>query len=395
MSSGTDDRPFPWLALLTLSGVAFLTVTTELLPASLLLELAAGLGVAEQSAGLLVAAWAVTVAATSLPLVRLTAGMRRGTLLPLALVTMAAATAGTALAPAFAWALGGRVLAAAAHGLFWSLLVATAAGLVPAARVGRAVSVVLAGPALAGVVGIPLGAAVGAALGWRVSFGVLAALLAVAAPAVRALAIPDPPPAPAGAARSRVGAAVAVTALAGGLMLTGHFLVYTYVAPLLQQLGGYDAGARALLLLVFGLAGPAGIALSGPLSDRYPGRALASVGVALAVAVAALAAVGVAPAVAAVAVGSWGVVIGLLPPVFMTRLLRVAPPGRETTAGAVGVAVLNVGIAAGATVGGAVVAEAGARALPAVAAAVVIVACAVLLLDAVRRPAARAAVRRG
>ena len=83
--------------------------------------------------------------------------------------------------------------------------------------------------------------------------------------------------------------------------------------------------------------------------------------------------------------------IGLLPPVFMTRLLRVAPPGRETTAGAVGVAVLNLGIAAGATVGGVVVAAAGARALPPVAAAVVTVACAVLLLDAVRRPAPRPA----
>ena len=62
------------------------------------------------------------------------------------------------------------------------------------------------------------------------------------------------------------------TALAGGLMLTGHFLLYTYVAPLLQQLGGHDARDRAVLLLVFGLAGPVGIALSGPLSDRFPRR---------------------------------------------------------------------------------------------------------------------------
>ena len=43
MSSGTENRPFPWLALLTLSGAAFLTVTVELLPAGLLLELSAGL----------------------------------------------------------------------------------------------------------------------------------------------------------------------------------------------------------------------------------------------------------------------------------------------------------------------------------------------------------------
>src|SRR3954451_19850993 len=169
MSSGTESRPFPCLALLTLSGAAFLTVTVELLPAGLLLELSAGLGVTEQSAGLLVAGWPVTVAATSVPLVRLTDRVRRATLLPLVLVVSAAATAATALAPSYPWALGARVVAGAgpgpvwalgvrvvapaAHGLFWSLLVATAAGLVPPARVGRAVSIVLAGPALAGVVG--------------------------------------------------------------------------------------------------------------------------------------------------------------------------------------------------------------------------------------------------
>jgi DHA1 family inner membrane transport protein len=393
MSSGTESRPFPWLALLTLSGAAFLTVTVELLPAGLLLELSAGLGVTEQSAGLLVAGWAVTVAATSVPLVRLTDRTRRATLLPLVLVVSAAATAATALAPSYPWALGARVVAAAAHGLFWSLLVATAAGLVPPARVGRAVSIVLAGPALAGVVGIPLGTAVGAALGWRVSFGVLAALLAATAPAVRALGLPDPAPVPVGAPRARLGADVTTTALAGGLMLTGHFLLYTYVAPLLQQLGGHDARARAVLLLVFGLAGPVGIALSGPLSDRFPRRALTGVGIALAAVTAAQAAVGLGPAVAAVAVGSWGLLIGLLPPVFMTRLLRAAPPGREAAAGAVGVAVLNLGIAAGATAGGVVVDQVAVRALPPTAAGVVALACAVLLVGEVRRGRDRSPAR--
>jgi predicted MFS family arabinose efflux permease len=168
-------------------------------------------------------------------------------------------------------------------------------------------------------------------------------------------------------------------------MLTGHFLLYTYVAPLLQQLGGHDARARAVLLLVFGLAGPVGIALSGPLSDRFPRWALAGVGIALAAVTAAQAAVGLGPAVAAVAVGSWGLLIGFLPPVFMTRLLRAAPPGREAAAGAVGVAVLNLGIAAGATAGGVVVDRVTVRALPPAAAGVVALACAVLLVGEVRR----------
>jgi predicted MFS family arabinose efflux permease len=379
-----ETRPFPWLALLTLSGAAFATVTTELLPASLLLELGGDLGVTEQAAGLLVAVWAVTVALTSVPLVRMTDRTPRTTVLPLVLVTFALATAATALAPSYAWAVAARVVAAAAHGLFWSLIVSTAAGLAPPALVGRAVSVVLAGPAVAGVVGIPLGAAIGAALGWRVSFGLLAALLLAAAPAVRALALPNPEPAPTEAGGSRTGPVVVVTAVAGGLLLTAHFLLYTYVAPLLQELGGHDAAARSLLLLVFGLAGLLGIALSGPLSDRFPWGALPGVGVALAVGTAALGLLGAGPAVAVAVLGFWGVLIGLLPPVFMTRLLRVAPPGRAAAAGAVGVTALNLGIAAGATAGGAVVDLAGVRALPGIAAGVVAVACATLLVGARR-----------
>ncbi len=379
-----ETRPFPWLALLTLSGAAFATVTAELLPASLLLELGADLGVTAQAAGLLVAVWAVTVALTSLPLVRLTERVPRATLLPLVLVAFAVATGATALAPSYAWALAARVVAAAAHGLFWSLIVSTAAGLAPPARVGRAVSVVLAGPAVAGVVGIPLGAAVGAAMGWRVSFGLLAALLLAAAPAVRALALPDPEPVPPGSGGPRTGPVVAVTAAAGGLLLTAHFLLYTYVAPLLQELGGHDAPVRALLLLVFGLAGLAGIALSGPLSDRFPRGALLGVGVALAAGTAALGLLGAGPAVAVAVLGFWGLLIGLLPPVFMTRLLRAAPPGRAAAVGAVGVTALNLGIAAGAVAGGAVVDVAGVRALPGVATGVVAVACATLLLGAFR-----------
>ncbi len=203
---------------------------------------------------------------------------------------------------------------------------------------------------------------------------------------MRALGLPDPPPAPAEPGRLRaVAAAVTATAVAGGLMLTGHFALYTYLAPLLQELGGLDARARALLLLVFGLGGLLGIAVSGPLSDRFPRHALLAVGAALAPGVAASGLVGAGGAAAAAALGFWGVLIGLLPPVFMTRLLRLAPPGHAATVGAVGVAVLNIGIAAGATAGGAVVDLAGVRALPGAGAGTVAVACAVLLGAAVRR----------
>lgn len=373
-------RALPWRPLLILSVVAFITVTTELLPASLLVELSDGLNVSEPAAGLLVAGWALTVAAASIPLVRLTARVPRRDLLPSALLVFALATAGTALAPTYAWALASRIVAAAAHGLFWSLLVATAASLVPLAHIGRAISVVLAGPALAGVVGIPLGAVIGAHVGWRYSFGLLALLLAAASIAVRLLTLQDPP----GAAdqdrrRDPAAATVLALAVAGGLVITGHFTLYTYVSPLLQVSGGYDAGTRAVLLLVFGLAGLAGIGLSGPLSDRLPRHALVAVSAGFAAGAASLALLGAGLPAAVLAMTLWGSLIGLLPPVFQTRLLRTASPGKQATAGAVGVTVLNLGIAAGAALGGLTLDVLDVRALPAVAAGVILVAVAALV----------------
>ena len=379
--AGPGRDSLPWGRLLVLSGAAFATVTTELLPASLLLELADDLAVPESTAGLLVTAWALTLAASSILLVRLSARVPRRILLMLVLLVFAVATAGTAVAPTFEWAMASRVVAAAAHGVFWSLLVPITAALVPPQVVGRAVSVVLAGPAVAGVVGIPLGAAIGTGVGWRAAFGLLAVLLVVAALGVRALRLPDPPAASTPAGLRHPGlAAVLATALGGGLVLTGHVALYTYVAPLLQDVGGYDAGARTGLLLVFGLTGLGGIALSGPLSDRFPRQALGWVCAGFAVAAALLTPIGVGPLAAVLAVAVWGVLIGLLPPVFQTRLLRMAPPGAEAVTGAIGVTVLNLGIAAGAALGGLVLDRRGAAALPVVAAALIAVAAVELLV---------------
>lgn len=365
----------PWRALLLLSGAAFATVTTELLPASLLLQLSDDLDVTPATAGALVGAWALTIAVASVPLTRLTARVPRRRLVLVILLLLALATTGTAFAPSYGWALTSRITAAAAHGLFWSLLVPTVATLVPPARIGRAVSVVLAGPALAGIIGIPLGATAGAALGWRVSFAALAALLALAALGIRTLPLSDAPQqAVRQEGRDPARWAVLGVALAGGLVLTGHFLLYTYIAPLLHQFGGYDTATSGMLLFVFGAAGVVGTVGAGALSDRFPRQALRWVCAAFTGSAASLLLLDLHLAVAIVVVAGWGVLIGLLPPVFQTHLLRIASPGREATSGAIGITVLNLGIATGAMLGGAVLDTWQAGALPAVAAIVIAIA---------------------
>ncbi|MFD8692535.1 MFS transporter [Streptomyces sp. NPDC059651] len=390
-TENTAEAPprLPWGALLLLSGAAFATVTTELLPASMLLQISDGLDITPATAGGLVGAWALTIAVASVPLTRLTARIPRRRLFTLILLLLTLATTGTALAPSYGWALTSRITAAAAHGLFWSLLVPTVATLVPPARTGRAVSVVLTGPAMASIVGIPLGATVGVSLGWRVSFGALAALLALAALGIRSLPLPDAPqPAPRQEGRDPALWTVLGVALAGGLVITGHFLLYTYIAPLLKQFGGYDNATSGILLFVFGAAGVVGTLGAGSLSDRFPRQALGWVSAAFAGSAASLLLLDLHLSVAVVVIAGWGVLIGLLPPVFQMHLLRIASPGREAASGAIGITVLNLGIATGATLGGAVLDNRQAGALPAVAAAVIAAATFGLVVNGLRgRPA--------
>jgi DHA1 family inner membrane transport protein len=86
----------------------------------------------------------------------------------------------SALAPTYEWVMAGRVVSATAHGAFLGIAAVFAAELVEPARKGRAVAVVFSGLTAATVLGAPLGAAVGQALGWRFTFWTLVVLGGVA-----------------------------------------------------------------------------------------------------------------------------------------------------------------------------------------------------------------------
>ncbi|WP_262848016.1 MFS transporter [Mumia quercus] len=390
-----------WTALLTLAGAAFATVTIELLPAGLLPVMADDLGVSRGSVGLLVTAWALTVATLSLPLERLTRRLPRREVMVGAVLVSAAASLLAALAPGYGVVVVARIVAAAAHGLLWSLLVPYAASLVDERHLGRAVSVVLVGPTAAGIVGVPLGTAAAELVGWRAVLVGAALVLGVAATAlVRVL--PRPTDAPAGpggpeaasGGRDRSLVAVAVTATFGALLLVGHFQVFTYVGPLVTRVAGMDSAALGGVLALFGATGALGLAVAGPLSDRFPRAALPVTAVVFAATVAALTTVDEGTVQALVVIGVWGALIGLFPPVFQATIMRTASPAARGAAGAVVVTALNLGIAVGAASGAWVLENVGAEAL-APTAALMVAAAALGLTVSAGRAARPRGPRRG
>lgn len=350
-----------WPVLAVLTAATFWTVTAEMLPSGLLPSMSRDLGVFEGTVGLLVSAWAVTIAIVGIPLVRLTLRVPRTVLLTVSLATTAPANLVTALAPDFALALVGRVLAATAHGLFWALVVSYVATIVPPERLGRALSLVLAGPTLAGLLGLPAAALVAEHVGWRSVFAGLSLILAVTALALGFVLPHHRAAVPTGAEPAgtwdRSARGVVLIATGGGLVLVGHFAAFTYITALVSKLSGLGAGGIPAILLILGVTGGIGVLVSGVAVDRFPRASLINASGLIAVGLALLLFGHERPVVFIFGAIVWGFAIGAFPPILQATVLHTSSPAFRPLAGSIIVTVLNLGVAIGATLGGIILAQ--------------------------------------
>lgn len=391
------ESDLPWPALLVFGAATLVMVTGEMLPTAVLAPMSAGLGVTDSAAGLLVSIWAAVVVVASFPLVHLVRRVPRTTVIAGSLVAFGVASALTALAPSYGVVVGARTLGAAAVGLLWSTVNAHVADLVPDRLLGRATAVVLGGATLGMVLGTPIGRFVADLAGWRAAFWVLAVASAVAAVLVR-LVVPSGRPqahaeageqAPAGGGSLRP--MVLVTVLVA-LVLVGHYGAFTFITRLGEPADAALPGGMGSVLLAFGLASAAGVALAGKvLGDTR--RPLVAATAATAVSLLALGTAGQDRWLVLAAVVAWGVVSGALPPLAQTLILRLAGPAHRTLAGALIPVLFNGGIAIGAAFAAGVVAVGGTGAVVVPSAALVALAAVGLAVrGAARSP--RTAARR-
>ncbi|MFD5077260.1 MFS transporter [Streptomyces sp. NPDC058371] len=353
--------------LAALAAATFVYVTFEVFPVGLLTDMAHSLDVPESRIGLLVSGYAVVAAVVTVPTVALAARVSRGTALLGSLLVLIAAEITAALAHTYPMMVVSRVAAALTHGVLWSLIAPAAAGLVPRERVGTATAAVFGGASLASIVGSPGTTLIGQLIGWRATALLLAlATAAVAAALVWALRRrPDGGPQEAAGPREEGGAGGggmdrrAVLTLCGValVLVTAHFLSYTYFAVLVTGITG-SSGAVVALLTVFGLAGAAGTFLVGRHNDTAP-RRTAAVTMAVFVAGVALLLPGFAPlpvavgaTTAAVAVALWGGAFAAAGPVFQTGIMHLAGDEADR-ASSIYVTGFQIGIASGSALGAA------------------------------------------
>ncbi|MFT4122392.1 MAG: MFS transporter [Microbacteriaceae bacterium] len=355
----TAPARFPYAPLITLATANFLAVSSEFLPTGLLPDIATSLGVSESRVGLFSTAFAIAVALTAPPLALLTRGFSRKWLLVVALGVFALCNVVIWAVPVYGVILVARVLAGMAHGVFWAVSGAYAAHLVPRHQLARAVSITNGGGSLAFVLGVPIGTAVGHALGWQRGFlamgatiVVLAVGIAVLLPAVdhRVRLATGEIALPLHRDRS-IPALLAVFACIVVLAF-GQNVFYTYVTPWLLGPGAFSAGVVPVLLFVYGAAGAVGLVLTGMLADRFPRGILLGQAVLSILSVAGLAVTAGATAPSLVLFVLWSIAQGGIPAVLQSRMLHAASARIRDVAAGAQTSAFNISIGGGALVGG-------------------------------------------
>lgn len=368
--------------ILALAVASFGIGTTEFVIMGLLPEVAASLGVTIPQAGALVSGYALGVVIGA-PLVAIaTAGLPRKTALLALMLTFLVGNLGCALAPTYGLLMLARVATAFAHGAFFGIGAIVARDLVPAERRTQAVALMFAGLTLANVLGVPLGTALGQALGWRATFWAVAAI-GVAALAAIGLWVPAGLPGTRGGLAGEFRALgrwpVLKPMLISTLSSVSFFTVFTYITPFLRDITGFSARGVTGVLFAAGVGLTVGNLVGGRLADR---NLLATVvggflGIVAVLGLLAVVARSEGAAVAALVVWS-GLAFALVSPlqVWVVEAARDAP----NLASTLNQGAFNLGNAAGAWLGGAALTlGSGYRALPLLAAAV---SCAGLALAA-------------
>jgi DHA1 family inner membrane transport protein len=260
--------PLPLLALFI---AAFAFGTTEFVIAGVLPQVAAGLGVSVPSAGYLVSGYAIGIAIGGPLLTIATARLSRKTLLIGVTIAFTLGQAACALTPDFFSMLLLRIAIAVAHGVYFGVAMVVAVGLVRPEQRGMAVALILAGLTVSGIIGVPVGTAIGNVFGWRATFWAMF-ILGIVAIAAMAVLLPrgtGTSAVPAGLANEvRVlGRQQVWTCLIIMLMLMlCQFVPYTYIAPLLTEVTGLDAGMVPWVLLLNGLGATIGVFIGGKLA---------------------------------------------------------------------------------------------------------------------------------
>ncbi|BBV02350.1 MFS transporter [Providencia rettgeri] len=358
-----QERNFPeranWSAVFAMTLCVFVLIASEFMPVSLLTPLALDFQVTEGMAGQGITISGIFAVITSLFISALTHNLNRKTLLLGLTVLMGASGAMIALATNYYTYMVGRALIGIVVGGFWSMSAAIAMRLVPIDQVPKALAIFNSGNALATVIAAPLGAYLGSTIGWRGAFLGLVPI-AIATIVWLWVSLPSMPTDPNSHQNTpqifsifsffkyRV---ITLGMLAIGLFFMGQFTLFTYVRPFLETVVKVDISMVTFSLLLIGITGFIGTLLINRVLKIGFYQTLIAIPLLMASIAVSLIFFGYSSLTSIVLLSIWGFIATAAPVGWWSWIPRIFSNSAEAGGGLM-VAVIQLSIACGASVGG-------------------------------------------
>lgn len=351
-----DSRPVKpmWAGVMSIFLGVFTLVASEFAPAGLLTPIATDLGITEGMAGQAISTTALVGLVMSLAVSTVLGRMNRKSAVLLFSALLALSNLMVALAPGMAVLITGRLLLGVSVGGLWSLAPALAARLVPTQKVTKALAIIFSGVSVATVAMLPVAAALETVIGWRNIF-VGFTVLGLAAGIFQLISLPSMP---VKISTARVpllnvlrhpGVPLALATMM--LCFSGHFAIYTYIRPMLQNVAGFDDHGVASILLLYGLSNLLGNFAAVRFLNRSMMTTLRVMPFLIAIPAVALVVAGHNQIVTALMIALWGFGYAALPVGWSRWITRTAADEPEA-AGGLFVASSNLAVTAGVTAGG-------------------------------------------
>jgi DHA1 family inner membrane transport protein len=248
------------------------TGTSVFAPAAMLGELSDGLDVSVRTAALLVTFGAMVLCIGSPLTAWLTGRIERRALLTGTLAVLALANAASAFAPDFTSLLVIRLIMLAIGALYTPQAAGTGATIVPVEKRGSTIAYIFLGWSVAAAVGLPLITFIASRYGWREAYGGVGAIGCVSC-IFLAWRLPG----------GLIGAPVdlktwvelgrnpmiALLLLITTLQMSGQFVVFTFMGPLLSKLTQAGPDAIGLVFAFYGVFGFVGIVVATRIVDSW------------------------------------------------------------------------------------------------------------------------------
>ncbi|CAM4181822.1 MFS transporter [Lederbergia lenta] len=353
----------------------FVVGTVELIITGILELIAADLQVSKSLSGQLITIYAFSFAIGAPILAIKTAKLERKIVLLISLAIFIGGNILSALSPSYFMLAGVRIITALAAALFIVVVLSTAAKLAHPSKQGRILGLVYMGFSAANVFGVPFGTYIGSTFGWRSTFWLIATLsiicfilIALFLPKTEGATANEKMPFKALLKNREVVSLLSITTI----WLAAHYVVYSYISPMMTD-SGYSLATVSFILLLAGVAGTSGTAVGGSLSDLIGSkRTLWIAGSLFMIALLFLRLSLPYILLFSIVIFIWNFAQWSTNPAIQSALININPKNAELSL-SLNMSALNIGIGLGALIGGIIIHNGGLHFAPFIAAAMTII----------------------